>query len=59
MEPLSDRSAWRPDSQLGKWVAATDYLDAMDLDGVIALQVHGGHDVDVWFKDIEILDDAK
>ncbi len=34
-------------------------LDAVDLDDVIALQVHGGQNGDVWFKDIEILDDAK
>lgn len=28
-------------------------------EGPFALQVHGGQDVDVWFKDIEILDGAK
>jgi len=28
------------------------------LKGVLAMQVHGGQDVDVWFKDLEILEKA-
>ncbi|MFT5494576.1 MAG: hypothetical protein ACI8V5_004981, partial [Limisphaerales bacterium] len=28
------------------------------LKGFLAMQVHGGQDVDVWFKDIEILQKA-
>ncbi len=37
-------------------VAATDYLDAMDLDGVIALQVHAGQNVKVEYRNIRLAD---
>ena len=35
-------------------VAATDYLDAMDLDGLIALQVHAGKNVRVRFRNLRL-----
>ncbi len=37
-------------------VAATDYRDAMDLDGIIALQVHSGKDCRVRFRNIRLQD---
>ena len=37
-------------------VPATDYLDAMDIDGIIALQVHAGKNVQVAFRNIRLDD---
>ena len=37
-------------------VPATDYVDSMDLDGVIALQVHVGKDTEVRFRNIRLQD---
>ncbi len=37
-------------------VPATDYLDAMDIEGIIALQVHAGKNVRVAFRNIRIED---
>jgi hypothetical protein len=40
-------------------VAATDYLDALDLDGLIALQVHSGKGVEVWFRNLRLADNGR
>jgi hypothetical protein len=40
-------------------VPATDYLDAMDLDGLIALQVHSGKGVEVWFRNLRLADNGR
>src|SRR6185295_5762432 len=37
-------------------VPAADFVDSMDLDGVIALQVHGGNNVEVRFRNIRLQD---
>ena len=37
-------------------VPATDYLDAMDLDGLIALQVHSGQNAEVRFRNLRLQD---
>ena len=37
-------------------VAATDYLDVMDLDGLLALQVHSGKNAEVRFRNLRLQD---
>ena len=37
-------------------VPVTDYVDAIDLDGIIAMQVHSGQNVRVQFRNIKIKD---
>lgn len=37
-------------------VPATDYLDAMDVDGLLALQVHSGKNAEVRFRNIKLKD---
>ena len=37
-------------------VPATDYLDAMDLDGLIALQIHSGKNAEVRFRNLRLQD---
>ena len=40
-------------------VPATDYLDALDVDGLLALQVHSGKDAEVRFRNIRLQDNGR